>query len=169
MKLGFQHWRKEKKNRKPPEKKIPMGEWVPAIKVTIMNQSNFSGLNIVKQLQQRGNGFIFTPFCRSFDVFLALSMSSFSPYFQCNAVCCSVLQCVAVCCSVLQCVAVCCSVLQCVALCCCTVLKCVAVCCSVLQCVAVFSMAWFRPYFRVPVTKIHPRSSSCSGTRQRQK
>jgi len=149
MKLGFQHWRKKKKKRKPPEKKIPMGECVPAIKVTIMNQSNFSGLNIVKQLQQRGNGFIFTPLCRSLDVFLALSMASFSPYFQCNAVCCSVLQCVAVCC--------------------CSVLPCVAVCCSVLQCVAVFSMVWFRPYFRLPVTKIHPRSSSCSGTRQRQK
>jgi len=48
-------------------------------------------------------------------------------FWECVAVCCSVLQCVAVCCSV-------CSVLQCVAV-CCSVLQCVAVCCSVLQCV----------------------------------
>ena len=50
-------------------------------------------------------------------------------FFQCAAVCCSMLQGVAVCCSVLQSVAVCCSVLQCVAV-CCSVLQCVAVCCT---------------------------------------
>ena len=39
-------------------------------------------------------------------------------FWQCAAMCCSVLQCVAVYCSVLQCVAVCFGVLQCVAVCC---------------------------------------------------
>jgi len=74
---------------------------------------------------------------KSFVIMPMLALTG--PWYQCVAVCCSVLQCGSVCCIVLHCVAVVCSGLQCVAVLAWTGpwYQCAAVCCRVLQFVAI--------------------------------